>query len=368
MAGEREIEIERSLLASAGGFGAAAVGTSGVSVPTIDLALGNEAVGKAMMEAATTVGFFQVKNHGISQESIDEAFATAKEFFARPQAEKERECPFAAHLNSGYEHEKQVRPSTGTADLKESFQMTAREGAMDGRWPQQPSNFQGVAKSFLQRVSDLGKRIMSILEPQACPSLEPGTLARAHNLWGEDCQTTLRMLHYWGMSQETLQRLVDEAAPKTRWRAGPHTDWTCVTLLFQQPGGAGLECAPNPKATGAQAASWLEVPPQEGCIAINIGDMLSLWSGGRVLSNLHRVRLPNMEECAVAKCRYSIAVFMQADKKALIQPEGREAITAGDYILSRITSNFSKNGCQTGKKAEDEPPAKKAKVDETAAS
>mmetsp|Transcript_9620 Transcript_9620/g.21471 ORF Transcript_9620/g.21471 Transcript_9620/m.21471 type:complete len:367 (+) Transcript_9620:84-1184(+) len=359
MAAEREIEIERSLLAS--GFGAAAVASSDVVVPTIDLALGDEAVGKAMMEAATTVGFFQVKNHGISQAAIDEAFATAKGFFARPQAEKESECAFAAHLNSGYEHEKQVRPSTGTADLKESFQMTARAGAMDGRWPQQPSNFEGVAKDFLQKASDLGKRIMSILEPQACPSLEPGTLARAHNLWGEDCQTTLRMLHYWGMSQETLQRLVDEAAPKTRWRAGPHTDWDCVTLLFQQPGGAGLECAPNPKASGkgAPAAAWLEVPPQEGCIAINIGDMLSLWSSGRLLSNLHRVRLPNMKECAAAKCRYSIAVFMQADKKALIQPDGCGSITAGDYILSRISSNFSKT------QSEGEPPAKKAKVDDS---
>ena len=29
----------------------------------------------------------------------------------------------------------QVRPSTGTPDQKESLQITAREGSMDGRWP-----------------------------------------------------------------------------------------------------------------------------------------------------------------------------------------------------------------------------------------
>mmetsp|Transcript_12558 Transcript_12558/g.23177 ORF Transcript_12558/g.23177 Transcript_12558/m.23177 type:complete len:356 (-) Transcript_12558:203-1270(-) len=353
MAADREIEIERNLMAS----GMLSAGATAGAVPTIDMAKSDEEICNAMFEAATTVGFFQVINHGIMQSDIDEAFATSKNFFARPLEEKQRESAFAAEMNSGYECEKQVRPSTGTADLKESMQITARRGAMDGRWPQDPSSFEAVCRGFLEKVSVVGKRIMSILEPRACPNIQPGTLAKSHSLWGEDGQTTLRMLHYWGMTQETLQKLVEEAAPKTRWRAGPHTDWDAVTLLFQQPEGRGLECAPNPKAS-APGSTWLEVPPQEGAIAINIGDMLSLWSNGRLLSNLHRVRLPTMEECAVAKSRYSIAVFMQADKSAIIEPEGRESITAGDYLLGRIRSNFSKSF-----NTDDEPASKKAKVE-----
>ena len=62
------------------------------------------------------------------------------------------------------------------------------------------------------------------------------------------------------------------------------------------------------------------------------------WADGHVLSNLHRVRMPAGEECG--RPRQSIAFFMQADKEALIESSG-ETITAGDYILGRIRSNFA---------------------------
>jgi isopenicillin N synthase-like dioxygenase len=77
----------------------------------------------------------------------------------------------------------------------------------------------------------------------------------------------------------------------------------------------------------------------EGAIAVNIGDMLARWSDGRLYSNLHRVRLPS----DASQSRYSIAYFAQSDKQTLIEPKNSPAITAGDYILSRIQSNFEAN-------------------------
>ena len=83
----------------------------------------------------------------------------------------------------------------------------------------------------------------------------------------------------------------------------------------------------------------------EGGIAVNVGDMLSRWSDGRLLSNLHRVRMPLPEEASgadgLSPSRYSIAFFLQADKRALIKSETHDEITAGDYILGRIRSNFA---------------------------
>lgn len=109
-----------------------------------------------------------------------------------------------------------------------------------------------------------------------------------------------------------------------------------MTLLFQREGEAGLECAPNPKAN---SPSWLAVDPVPGAVAVNIGDMLARWSDSRLLSNLHRVRLPrNLAECG--RSRYSIAFFAQADKAHLIESTQHEPITAGEYILGRIQSNF----------------------------
>merc|ERR1712050_410306 len=114
-----------------------------------------------------------------------------------------------------------------------------------------------------------------------------------------------------------------------------------ITLLFQLPGNAGLECAANPRALNSPSGGWLKVDPVVGGIAVNIGDMLSRWSDGRLLSNLHRVRMPMPEECDPPRSRYSIAFFMQADEDQLIECDEHAPISAGDYILGRIRSNYA---------------------------
>lgn len=325
----REVQLEAALFASGGkGGGTAYAG----SAPVIDMSQPEEQCAAAMWAAAREVGFFTVVNHGIPQQAIDSVFSASSVFFAQPQAAKEAQCPFAAHLNSGYEFMKQVRPSTGTPDQKESLQITARAGAMEGRWPTEAS-FEPLVRSFTAQAYALGQRILRLLEPKACPHVSHGTLAGAHTLWADDGQCTLRLLHYPPVQPEEL--------PPNYWRAGPHTDWCCVTLLFQQPGNAGLECAANPRASGSSGSGgWLKVDPVEGGIAINIGDMLSRWSDDRLLSNLHRVRMPTPEEATPPRSRNSVAFFMQADKRVLIESQ-HGAITAGDYILGRIRSNFS---------------------------
>ena len=85
--------------------------------------------------------------------------------FARDRESKHAESPFAAHLNSGYEFMSQVRPSTGTADQKESLQITAREGAMDGRWPHAPESLQPAAQCLMDASHGLACRILNLLEP-----------------------------------------------------------------------------------------------------------------------------------------------------------------------------------------------------------
>merc|ERR1711924_36918 len=60
---------------------------------------------------------------------------------------KETQAPFAKNANSGYEFMAQIRPSTGTPDQKESLQITARAGCMDGRWPHEPLDSKTWPKS-----------------------------------------------------------------------------------------------------------------------------------------------------------------------------------------------------------------------------
>ena len=335
----QDIDTERGLLAS--GLGAAKA-TRNVQVPVIDLSKhsldndGNANLEEQLWQAATSVGFFTLVGHGISTELIEEAFATSAAFFGQDQHTKEQQSPFAPSLNSGYEYMTQLRPSTGTKDQKESLQVTAREGCMDGRWPSHPPHFKSLlVDKFMVEAHQLAQRILTLLERRACPHVAPGTIAASHRLWSHDGQCTLRLLHYPPMSQEDLERLsTPDDEGRVHWRAGPHTDWCNITLLFQKQ--AGLECCANPHdSDNSRGKEWTPVDPMEGGIAVNIGDMLSRWSDGRLYSNLHRVRMPD----DASKSRYSIAFFAQSDKSTRLECE--KPITAGDYILSRIRSNFS---------------------------
>jgi tRNA(Arg) A34 adenosine deaminase TadA len=173
-----DIETERSLFTS--GLGAAA-STRDLSVPVIDLSQGtDEEIAQQLWDAATTVGFFTLIGHSIPQEVIDAAFQASAAFFSLPQEEKPVMSPFAKELNAGYEYMAQVRPSTGTADQKESIQITAREGVMDSRWPSTPSNFRPVVETLAAEAHKLACRLLDLLEPRACPNLQPGTLAKSH--------------------------------------------------------------------------------------------------------------------------------------------------------------------------------------------
>lgn len=308
-------------------------------IPTIDLRSQNAE--DELWQAATEIGFFQIIGHGIAQEDIDRIFSLSASFFDLPLEVKNR-YPLAKAHNAGYEYMAQVRPSTGLPDQKESFQVTARPEAMERRWPAEVPNFEQRCCKFLEQARDVGCRIMGLLEKRC--GLEPGILAAAHNLWAEDCQTTLRLLKYPPVDPKKC--------PTGTFRAGAHTDWCCVTLLFQRLGESGLECAANPRSD--MGAGWTPVDPVTGAIAVNIGDMLMRWSDDALLSNLHRVRMPESEE-EMKTARFSTAVFLQADRGKVIQGAKAkyEPITAGEYIQMRVRSNFAKD---------EEPAAKKAKM------
>ena len=337
-----ETRAERRLLSIKGttGIGAGvALDEDGDLVPVIDLSLPQEVVEEQLWEAANGVGFFTVINHGISQEIIDNIFEQSEAFFDQPVSAKKEQCPFDRALNSGYEYKEQIRPSCGLADQKESYHISPRAGAMDQRWPTVPSSLRGVAEhSMIPEAHNLSLRIMTMLERRGCKHLEPGTLKKAHTLWGEDSRCCLRLLHYPPMSIN--DRNVKQVPGNVHWRAAPHTDFSCVSLLFQREGEGGLECRSNPRSSaGANSdAKWLPVHPVRGGIAVNIGDMLSHWSGGHLYSNLHRVRMPRDDECG--KSRYSIAYFAQADTSHILETNTGKSMTAGDYIKMRLKTNF----------------------------
>lgn len=65
------------------------------------------------------------------------------------------------------------------------------------------------------------------------------------------------------------------------WGIHPHKDFNLLTLLAHDPIG-GLEVR-------NRSGEWMNAACPEDAMVLNVGDMLELWSGGRLVSTPHRV-------------------------------------------------------------------------------
>lgn len=288
-----------------------------------------EVIADELWDAAVDVGFFQLIHHGIEPSRIDEAFAMTARFFALPDAVK-AQWPHRKADNVGWETKAQVRPSTRTPDQKESYQIT--RPYMEGLWPGE-ADLPGFKAGMLDFEAACWRVAMQVL---SCFAVKLGMprdfFATAHDPSRPSYQSTLRLLHYYAIPPEAQGSL-------ELWRAGAHTDFDCLTLLFQREGQGGLQVLPGKEMEGQ---AWTPVPPDEKAITCNIGDMLMRWSDDLLPSNFHRVRNPQPGDDMGP--RYSLAFFAQANRDALIEsPAGKyPPITAGDYLKQRVNANFGK--------------------------
>lgn len=88
--------------------------------------------------------------------------------------------------------------------------------------------------------------------------------------------------------------------------SSPHTDWGFLTLILQDAVG-GLQIFHKDE--------WVDVPHVPGTIVANAGDYLSLVTGGKCVSPIHRVIADDRE-------RYSMVFFYYPDFDAVIPTLG----------------------------------------------
>ncbi|TPM36731.1 2OG-Fe(II) oxygenase family protein [Mesorhizobium sp. B2-3-5] len=116
---------------------------------------------------------------------------------------------------------------------------------------------------------------------------------------------------------------------------GEHADSGFVTLLAQD-GVDGLQ-AKN------LAGEWVDVPPANGTLAVNFGQLLERWTGGRVRATRHRVIAPKT-------VRFSIPFFYEPRVDAEIAPlplcgtEPFEPFLYGDYLWDSATNFVEMSG------------------------
>jgi isopenicillin N synthase-like dioxygenase len=126
-------------------------------------------------------------------------------------------------------------------------------------------------------------------------------------------------------------------AEADQFGVAPHTDYGCITLLYQDNSG-GLQV----RELGSNR--WIEATPIPGSLVVNVGDLLAHWSNDRFRSTLHRVINTSGHE------RYSIATFYDPTYGAVVDPcdlgidpaqSLYPPVAAGDYILKRIDDSMA---------------------------
>jgi isopenicillin N synthase-like dioxygenase len=318
-----ELDKEKTI----GGVG----GMKARNIPLIDMnnfEARKPEIADQLWQASSDIGFFQVINHGIAQAQIDEAFEMTERFFALPHEVKVK-LPLLKGTNVGWEFKSQVRPSTGTPDQKESYQITLPR--MQDLWPDGNvlPGFKVVMLAFERANWAVGMKLLSCFALKL--GFRPDFFTDCHNPLSPEYQSTLRLLHY-------LPMLGAKPDDFKAWRAGAHTDFDCLTLLHQRIGQGGLQLCPGKELAELE---WTDVAPLPGVITCNIGDMLMRWSDDQLQSTLHRVRMPYPNEYLGS--RYSLPFFCQANRDAIIQGPGKvyEPISAHDYLQQRIAANFA---------------------------
>jgi isopenicillin N synthase-like dioxygenase len=150
---------------------------------------------------------------------------------------------------------------------------------------------------------------------------------------------------------------------ETDIRAGAHSDYGTITLLFQRPGQPGLEILASRR--GDEKEEWLSVPinpsnEKETPILVNVGDLLEYWTSGVLKSAVHRVIFP---KDGIGEDRYSMAYFchpidearLEAVPSRIVKEKegvgsngmkkvgGGKVLTARQHLESRLAATYAKD-------------------------
>jgi len=319
-----------------------------------------------LLTALRTSGFLYLSNHPIPPTLLARVFALSAQFFALPQRRKDALAWTTARANRGYvclgrEKVSQALTSAEVAreregageDLKESFEV-GREGGVGGanRWPEEEEG-QGQEGGFdargfretMQEFFERGKELHRVVMRGVAMAL--GLEAGFFDGFVGAGDNTLRLLHYPPVPKRVFQ--------EGRVRAGAHSDYGSVTLLFQDTRG-GLQVEDPGGEEG-----WVDVGPREGCVVVNAGDLLARWSNGLVRSTKHRVVEPPLVGGRggrggaaggdVVPARYSVAYFCNPDFDRWIEAlpgtyggerggKRWEGINSGEYLEQRLSATY----------------------------
>jgi isopenicillin N synthase-like dioxygenase len=316
-------------------------------IPTIDIAAltgenaaDRRAVAQEIGRACEEIGFFYIRNHGISQRLIDRTYECSAAFHHSPAELRSRVHVQNSRGNRGWlpsalafhdpdpelyrlvpaaeEDDYISRPRLHSAfDLSRDIThddpdyLAGNIMLVPNQWPDWLPGFREDVMSYYNAVMAVGNRLFRAFAI-ALDLPESFFVDKAKKPTSQ-----LRLLHYPPNSFPMDPKHLGISA---------HSDFECFTILNQRS--AGLQVMNS-------ADEWVEAPPLEGTFIVNIGDLLEGWTNGRFKATQHRVVNTGQE-------RFSLPLFFAVDYDTVVEPlpqfvsperpAGYTRIVAGEHL------------------------------------
>jgi len=262
--------------------------------------------------AAEEVGFMTITNTGVSGKDIGCVMEVYRQFFMLPSEQKLAFSMTTTGSNRGWGEPgaEQVDP-TSNPDYKEVFDCGLEVASDDplasqtyyapNRWPEYPyDQATEISLSLLVAVAQ--------------------AVGRPGEYFADKFDKPMALLrgNYYPPRPAT--------AASNDFGIAPHTDYGCLTLLATD-GTPGLEIQ-------NRNGDWIMVTASPGTFIINFGEMLQMWTAGRVIATPHRV-------IGGAHERLSIPFFFNPRFDTNVAPWDSKAVTlAGDYLSKRYDETY----------------------------
>ncbi|CAK9232606.1 unnamed protein product [Sphagnum troendelagicum] len=268
------------------------VAAGGRAIPVVDLSgLHGEKraeLVEQMRAASEEWGFFQIVNHSVPGEYMDEILKVHTEFFEMPMEEKMKyysddvRAPFKYGVG-------QVATSYQEQAWKDHLTLLYQEKMDTSNWPKVPARFIEITEAYNHAVNKLKSELMQ--------ALSEGLGLQSNEL--DDV---------FGPVQRTYTNFYPKCPEADRvFGARPHSDPNSITILLQDDVG-GLE------VRDLKYREWVQVKTIPHAFVINMGDQMEVFTNGKYRSISHRVRV-NPD-----KNRISIASFISPKPRTVVEP------------------------------------------------
>ena len=237
--------------------------------------LAREEVVQKIVQEATTSGSFHITGHGVPLSVLEALESTSRNFFALSLAEKQQfynpehrrgytELQSESVANVyGYETK-----TSEKADLRECYSVVYPPSSAANA--QAPDAYQQALEQYMEHMHRLDTALHRILTAAMKLLKQVPVSDDLLDSAKGDAQGVLRSTYFPALGEE-----FDDAT-----RLFPHSDWGTVTIIRSQ----------HPGLEEIRHGQWIHVPAlHPNQLHVILGEMLSIWSNGAFVANVHRV-------------------------------------------------------------------------------